>query len=474
MKLLRHLRTLRLLSLTALCPLMLCMTALYCVCAFGAQNVVLIVADDLGRDLGCYGNSDVQTPNLDRLANQATRFEHAYCTTASCSASRSVLLTGRYNHANGQYGHQHGYSNFHTADETRSLPVRLSAAGYRTACIGKLHVQPTSVYAFDVLHPSGPVGNRDVAGMAKQAQEFIRDGERPFFLYFCPGDPHRAAKGFANERWPPGTQPVQYDPARLAVPPFLPDAPETRHELAEYYAAVSRLDQGVGLLMDVLRDTGHERDTLVIFLSDNGMPFPGAKTTLYDPGCRLPLIVRTPGVASEGVVSEAMVNWADVAPTVLDWAGVRCEVGAMQGRSFLDALGRPAATTTPARDEVFLSHTFHEVTNYYPMRGIRTRQYKLLANLAHPLPFPFAADLYQAPTWQASLARGDTMYGARSVAAYVHRPHVELYDVLADPNEVHNLAGKPELAEVEKELTDKVRAFQQRTKDPWLHKWTYE
>lgn len=468
MRLLGHMRSRFTLFLIALCPTLLSSAA-----ATESRNVVLIVADDLGRDLGCYGNPDVQTPNLDRLAKQATRFDHAFCTTASCSASRSVLLTGRYNHANGQYGHQHGYSNFHTADEIRSLPVRLSAAGYRTACIGKLHVQPASVYAFDVLHPSGPVGNRDVAGMAALAREFIDDAERPFFLYFCPGDPHRAAKGFANERWPPGTQPVQYDPARLAVPPFLPDALETRQELAEYYAAVSRLDQGVGLLMDVLRDTGHERDTLVIFLSDNGMPFPGAKTTLYDPGCRLPLIVRAPGVASEGVVSEALVNWADVAPTVLDWAGVHCEEEAMQGRSFLDALGSPATTTT-ARDEVFLSHTFHEVTNYYPMRGIRTRQYKLLVNLAHPLPFPFAADLYQARTWQASLARGDTMYGARSVAAYVHRPHVELYDVLADPNEVRNLAGKPELAEVEKELTDKVRAFQQRTKDPWLHKWTYE
>ena len=442
--------------------------------AIGGQqprNVVLIVADDLGRELGCYGHPDVQTPRIDLLAKHGVRFEHAYCTTASCSASRSVLLTGLYNHANGQFGHQHGYNNFHTAQAVKSLPVRLSAAGYRTACIGKLHVQPASVYAFDHQNLSPPVGTRDVAGMAAEAQEFIRGSKQPFFLYYCPGDPHRAAKGFANERWPAGTQAVRYDPARLAVPPFLPDAAETRAELAEYYAAVSRLDQGVGMLLDVLRDTEHDRDTLVVFLSDNGMPFPGAKTTLYDPGCRLPLIVRSPDGTQPGAVVDALVNWTDVAPTILDWAGVTVQPGEMHGRSFLNVV---RAGDSADRDEVFLSHTFHEVTNYYPMRGVRTRRYKLLVNLAHGLPFPFAADLYQSQTWQATLRRGDAMFGARSVAAYVHRPRVELYDVLADPNEVHNLAGQSELSQVENELLAKVRAFQVRTRDPWLHKWTYE
>lgn len=440
--------------------------------AAAAQNVVLIVADDLGRDLGCYGNADVRTPHLDRLAAQGTRFEHAYCTTASCSASRSVILTGLFNHANGQFGHQHGYNNFHTAASVKSLPVRLSAAGYRTACIGKLHVQPASVYAFDTLAPTGPVGTRDVAALAKQAAEFMRGDERPFFLYFCPGDPHRAARGFATETWPEGTEPVEYDPAQLRVPAFLPDAPETRQELAQYYAAVSRLDQGVGLLMKAIHDAGHDDDTLVLFTSDNGMPFPGAKTTLYDPGCRLPLIARSPKSPTPGGASQAMVSWVDFMPTILEWAGAAAPAKELHGRSFLKQVERPEQVDD--RGEVYLSHTFHEVTNYYPMRGVRTRRHKLLVNLAHPLPFPFAADLQQSLTWQAVLTRGDRQYGARSVAAYVQRPRMELYDLEADPDEIHNLAGRPDTAQLERELFEKVRSFQQRTADPWLHKHTYE
>jgi N-sulfoglucosamine sulfohydrolase len=434
------------------------------------KNVVLVVADDLGLDLGCYGHVDVKTPHLDSLAAAGTLFTHAFCTTASCSASRSVILTGLHNHANGQYGHQHAYHNFHTHATLKSLPLLLSQAGYRTCLIGKLHVQPEEVYRFD--QTIAGVNSHSPVEMAEHCRELFRAADsRPYFLYFCPTDPHRAGRGFANERSYPGVTPVKYDPAQLSVPHFLPDYPQTRQELAGYYQAVSRLDQGVGRLIEVLKETGRWEDTLVLFLSDNGSPFPGAKTTLYEPGMRLPLIVRAPGQASRGQKNSALVSWVDIVPTILEFAGAKGPNYPLHGRSFLSVLEQAA----PAGwDEVHASHTFHEITMYYPMRAIRTRRHKLILNVAHPLPFPFASDLYASLTWQAARTHPDALYGSRPCQSYIQRPQYELYDLQADPKESRNLAGDPNHASLLRELQAKLRAWQEKTKDPWVVKYEYE
>src|SRR5262249_17660909 len=177
---------------------------------------------------------------------------------------------------------------------------------------------------------------------------------------------HRAGKGFANEKAYPGQKAVKVDAKDVPVPYHLPDKPEVRADLADYYASVARLDQNVGMLLDVLKKAGRDRDTLVIFLSDNGIPFPGAKTTLYDAGIRLPLIVASPTAKKTGVVNTAMVSWVDVLPTILDWAGVTppkpgkakgkgAAAPALQGRSFLPVLEEEAPK---GWDEVYASHSF--------------------------------------------------------------------------------------------------------------------
>ncbi len=404
------------------------------------KNVVLFVVDDQGLDAGCYGNTAIRTPHLDRLAAEGTRFDYAFCTTASCSASRSVILTGLHNHANGQFGHQHSYHDFTTHRFVRSLPVLLNKAGYRTCSIGKYHVQPEEIYHFQQTIRG--VSSRSTVQMARRAAEFIkRDDPRPFFLYFCTSDPHRAGQGFANDRSYPGVEPVKYDPAEVIVPEFLPDQPEVRRELAEYYQAVSRLDQGLGRLIDVLKETGHWDDTLILYLSDNGIPFPGAKTTMYEPGTRLPLVVRSPEQKTRGGSTDAMVTWADITPTILDFTGAKPPEYPLHGRSFLSTLDLPKSA---GWDEVYGSHTFHEITMYYPVRLIRGRRYKYILNLAHQLPFPFASDLFASPTWQGVLNRGDKMLGNRTVDAYIHRPRHELYDLESDPHELVNLAESAE------------------------------
>jgi N-sulfoglucosamine sulfohydrolase len=429
------------------------------------RNVLLLVADDLGLDLGCYGNPVIRTPNLDALAKDGVRFTHAFATTASCSASRAVLYTGLYTHANGQFGHAHQPHNFHTHPGVRSLPRVLRDAGYRTGIIGKLHVQPASVYPFDLEVGGG----RNFVEMANRAEQFMRDGDKPFCLIVGFTDPHRAGKGFGNDKPYQSVREVMYDPKDVVVPYFLPDQPEVRQELAEYYQAVSRLDHGVGVMLETLRKTGRADSTLVLFLSDNGIPFPGAKTTQYDPGLRLPLLISSPVQKRRGVVNQAMVHWVDIMPTILEWAGVKALP--LHGRSLLPILEEEQPK---GWDAVFGSHVFHEITNYYPMRTIRTRTHKYILNLASPLPFPFASDLYGSQSWQGVLRRGDKLMGSRSVEAYVQRPREELYDLVKDPQELKNVAGDADEAAVLKELRGRLRDWQERTRDPWIVKHRYE
>jgi N-sulfoglucosamine sulfohydrolase len=325
------------------------------------RNVLLLVADDLGFELGCYGNDRIKTPNIDALAKNGVRFTHAFATVSSCSPSRASLYTGLYTHTSGQYGLAHAEHHFRTRETVQTLPGVLKPAGYRTAILGKIHVEPQSVYPFDEEITKDIGGNRSVAVMAKKAQQFITDcGDKPFLLIVGYSDPHRsgAGKNFGNENTYPGVTETKYDPKDIIVPHFLPDAPETRKDLALYYQSVSRLDQGVGMMLDVLKETKNADNTLVIFLSDNGIPFPGAKTTLYDEGVHLPLLIASPAQKKHGVVNNAMVSWIDIMPTILDWTSTKGPAN-LPGRSILPILEEEKPT---GWDVVYGSHQSHEIT----------------------------------------------------------------------------------------------------------------
>ena len=432
----------------------------------------MMVVDDQGSQAGCYGDTVAQTPNLDYLAAHGTRFTHAFCTASSCSPSRSVILTGLHCHANGQYGLAHEPFYFHTRRYVKSLPVLLREAGYRTCSVGKFHLEPEEIYHFDEYpNKAIPGGFRNPRVMAQRAKEFIKqDDPRPFFLYFCTDDPHRDRISFANDRAIPGVKAIKYRPDEIVVPDWLPDLPEVRQELADYYEAISRADQGVGEIVTLLKETGHWEDTLIAYLSDNGPPFPGAKTNLYDPGTRLPLVVRVPG-QQEGTVSDALVSFVDITPSVLEYAGVPPPEYTLHGQSFLPLIDNPKNS---GQNEIYFSQSFHEVTMYYPMRAIRTGRYKCILNRASQLPFPFAQDLHRSETWKHFVESGKTVYGKRPIANYHHRPPHELYDLSADPNEVNNLADKPEYASLLFELETKLKSWQKETKDPWFYKYEYE
>lgn len=442
-------------------------------------NVVLFVSDDHGLDaLGCYGNQVIKTPNMDQLAREGVRFTNAYCTSASCAASRSVILTGKYGHATGSYGHVHDYHHFSTFKGTKSLPLILEANGYQTARIGKYHLAPDSVFRF---HTELKVDPRSTVEMADACQDVI-SGASPFFLYFCPDDPHRGHP-FKPEPWDApnsfgnraegyrGVIPVKYAPNEVIVPPFLPDTKQCREEIAQYYQSVSRIDQGLGRLIQLIEESGKADNTIIIYLSDNGIAFPGAKTTVYEPGIKLPLIIKSPRNPDRGRTSHAMLSWTDLTPTILEFAGVDFAADEFHGRSFASVIEKQ---TVSSKNTIYAAHNFHELTMYYPMRVIRQNDFKLIWNIAWRLEYPFASDLWASSTWQSIHRNHLKHFGTRAVKDYLFRSEFELYDLATDPNELVNLAEQAQYAEKLEKLKTRLKAFQIETQDPWQIMWGNE
>lgn len=501
-----------------LCSTLICVFATCAITNAAEKNVILFVTDDESPTLGCYGDPIAKTPHIDALAVDGTRFNHAFATTASCSASRSVILSGIHNHKNGQYGHQHHFHKFAAYHNLVSLtlPRVLATAGYRTARCGKYHVAPEAVYHFEQKF----AGNvRNATDMAENCRAFIEEeSEKPFFLYFATSDPHRGGGidktselelkpdlfgNKPNRRAHEGVEEVFYEPATVPVPSFLSDTPETREELAQYYQSCSRIDAGLGRLIEILKDAGLYEKTMIVFTSDHGMAFAGGKTTVYEPGLKVPFVVRNPYQSKRGVVSDAMISHIDITPSLVDYAGAldsaangpsnyqdpnkfwkergealqenrdgKNKFRSYHGKSWVNILGDPEAEH---HDAIVASHTFHEITMYYPMRVFRDRKYKLIWNIANKLDYPFASDLWIASSWQAQYQTGiDAPYGKKTVGEYIHRPEFELFDIEQDPGESVNLAEMTEHQATLESYKAKLKAKQKELEDPWIMKWDYE
>ena len=432
------------------------------------RNVLLLISDNqTWHDVGCYGNSVVQTPHIDRLAAEGVRFEQAFATTASCGPSRAVIYSGLLTHANGQYAHPHAEHNQQIRPDVTTIFERLKAQGYRTGLIGKDHVKPLEKYPID-FKPRG--SSRDVVWAGRQATEFLETTDDPFFLVLSFSDPHPTSldgPGWGVIREIEGYTPLRYNPRRIAVPEFLPDTPAVRESLAGYYQQISRMDHGVGLALDALRATDHEDDTLVIFISDHGTSEPGAMGTHYEPGVRVPFIVRQPA-GPRGFVNPALVAFTDITPSILDWTQTPFESTEMHGRSILPVLG---ATDPGGWDEVVLSHVGHDIFAYYPMRTLRTRRFKLIWNVTWQAEYPLPIDTWQRHLWSGLRERRETMIGPRTVEAFLHRPQLELYDLENDPAELTNLAEDPAFAGQRDSLAQRLVKVLEQQHDPWLRKY---
>ena len=434
------------------------------------KNILFIIADDWSPIAGVYGNGIIQTPHIDALGRAGTVFDHAYCTTPSCAASRANILTGHYSHTHGQFGHCHGIHGFTTHPWIPTLPGILRPRGVTTGLLGKDHVAPHSIYPFDILEG---MNTRNVSPLAQRAGEFFAEsGERPFYLHIGSAFPHRAGRGFGNEHVGEGIKPVGYDPGDVAVPSWLPDAPEVREDIADYYEAVSRYDQTVGAVIEALEKSGKRDQTLIIVTTDHAMPFPGAKASSFDSGHRCPLIVWSPHQAKRCIRSQAMVNWSDFLPTFLDVFRVEYPRDAavpLPGRSWLDILEDTSSEPGGGEwSETFTAHNFHEVTNYYPYRVLRKRRWKYVLNLACQIRTPMPSDLFRSKTWTAVREQDITMLGDRPRSHFEFQPEEALYDMESDPVEAENRIGDPTLTALVAECRRKLLAFREATRDPWL------
>ncbi|XP_072271052.1 N-sulphoglucosamine sulphohydrolase isoform X1 [Pyxicephalus adspersus] len=457
------------------------------------RNVLLIIGDDAGFETGIYNNSAIQTPHINELAKRSLIFKNAFTSVSSCSPSRGAILTGLPQHQNGIYGLHQDVHHFNSFNDVRSLPLLLNQAGIRTGIIGKKHVGPESVYPFDFAYTeeNGSVlqVGRNITRIKLLVRKFLQSmDQRPFFLYVAFHDPHRCGHshpqyGAFCEKFGngepgmgriPDWKPQYYTPDQVQVPYFIPDTPSARADIAAQYTTVGRMDQGLGLILSELRSFGHDNDTLVIFSSDNGIPFPNGRTNLYWSGRAEPLLISSPHYPERwGQFSESFASLLDITPTVLDWFSIQYpnykifdKTVQLSGKSLLPALESEQPWTT-----VFGSQSHHEITMYYPMRSVQHMQYLLVHNLNFKMPFPIDQDFYISATYQDLLNRtisGLPTHWFKSLHTYYYRDRWELYDRLKDPEELVNLAVDPSYHDILLSLQQMLNKWQWETSDPWI------
>jgi N-sulfoglucosamine sulfohydrolase len=424
-------------------------------------NILLIVSEDNGPELGCYGDPFVQTPHLDRLAAEGVRFDRSFVTQAGCSPSRASFLTGLYPHQHGQVGlATWGFRLFR--EDTPNLPRWLKQAGYRTGLIGKLHVNPESAFPFDVSRiPSGNFQRKNLADYARHAAEFFSAGTSPFFLSINYPDAHgpwlRQVDGL-----PP--HPLEADDVR-PLPSFGVDTPHVRESMANHYNCMMRLDSLVGDLLAALDRSGHAANTIVVYIGDHGADMLRGKRTCYEGGLRIPMIVRWPGRARAGQVRRELVSTIDLAPTLLDAAGLE-PIAKLPGRSLLPLL---EGEQPDWRIHLFAEyHTHAAKANFYPQRSVRSARFKLIENLLPGEMNPGVAYTFREfATARSAIAAGPA--DVREAYALIERPpRDELYDLVADPCEFHNLAADPSHQAVRNELALALSHWREETSDPLL------
>ncbi|MFB6136278.1 MAG: sulfatase [Halobacteriaceae archaeon] len=395
-------------------------------------NVVLVTSHDLGQHLGCYGVDAVDTPNLDALAASGVRFENACTTTPVCSPSRGSLLTGRYPQSNGLLGLTHSPWWWRLDDAERTLPELLGDAGYETHLAGLQHVAPDAArLGFDRRHSP----ESDAAETAAAAAEIFETAEGPFYAQFGFFEVHRPL-----ER--------EGDGGEVYVPPYLEATDEMRADLASFQAEVEHLDERVGEVLDALEDSGRREETVVVFASDHGVPYPGAKWWCRSPGVDVSLLVDGPGPAFETRdVVESVVSHVDVVPTLCDVLGLPVP-DRVQGVSLREYLA--GETDDPPRDAAFTQYT----AAGDEARGVVTASHNLIRNFGagRTVDYPVASD----PTGR----------GPSPGAGAEPRPYAQLYDREADPCDLNDVAD--ERPERVAELSERLLAWMAAVDDPVL------
>jgi len=416
-------------------------------------NLILIIADDMAwDDCGACGHPNIQTPNIDRLADDGMMFHNAYLTTSSCSPSRASIITGTY-------PHQTDAEQLHwpLPGENVTFVEKLKEAGYWTGQAGKWHLGDQVKDRFhmlaeestdELIQSYGELPSSDNSGAHLWVPLLEhRPDNQPFFLWLAAVDPHRGYEEDIIEN--------PHTPEDVILPPYVPDTEEVRKDFALYYDEVTRLDKYVGKIVETLEEQGVSDNTLILFISDNGRPFPRDKTTMYDSGIKTPFIVKWPRGVEPGSDTESLVSVIDIGTTFLSLAGVK-SFEASSGRDFSQVFKNSEAQI---RDRIFGQAHWHDHENF--VRAVRDSRFKYIRNFFNDLPLTPPADALNGGTF-AEIRRqyySSELDSLQHALYFEPRPEEELYDLDNDPYELNNLAGSPQYRDELIRLRGELLAF---------------
>ena len=425
----------------------LCLIFVWMPTAWAAKpNMVFIIADDCTfRDIGCYGGQ-AKTPNFDQLAAQGMKFERCFQAAPMCSPTRHNIYTGLYPVKSGAWpNHTRAYPH------VKSIVHHLRPQGYRVTQTGKTHINPRTVFPFENF---GGGKNPDMNYIDRLFAETAKGG-KPFCLFACSNEPHSP--------WNKGDA-TAYPPDEVKLPPYIVDTPRVRSDFSKYLADITYFDLQVGEILALLDKHKLADNTLVMVVSEQGNAFPFAKWTCYDHGLQSAMVVRWPGRVKPGAVSDAMVEYVDVAPTFIDTAGGK-PVAGLDGKSFLPVLVGEAKRHKEHVFGIMTTRGINNGTDAFAIRSVRGERYKLILNLNHESQFTNACT--KMPLFQSMIAKanGGDRLAKRLVYAYQHRPPVELFDLKADPLEMNNITSQAGSELHIKRLRGKLEAWMEAQGD---------
>ena len=447
-------------------------------------NILLVITDDQSWvHAGCYGDKAVRTPTVDRIATEGIRFDHAYSACPSCSPSRAGILTGQDIYRLEEGGVLTGF----IRDKFVLFPRILARHGYHVGATGKRYWPRTQDVEGAVDEPIGDVYKllhqeslpKGISRFNYSANfhQFLQEKPKgkPFFFWVGTGEPHRPYEpGLGHQ--------TGIDTAAIRVPAFLPDVPVARMDLADYMSEIEWADKALGEMISLLEENGMLEHTLIIFTSDNGIPFPRAKATLYDYGVRMPLVMRWGAqIQGERIVNNP-VSLIDLGPTFLDLAGIEIPEQ-MTGRSLKELLLAEGSGTIPGEREFVVSafekHVLARPDEMgFPRRAIHTEEWTYIINYEPDL-YPMGTrDLY-IPRWDnfaevdpsptKAYFKGhmeDPEFDRLWELSFGKVPGEELYQKADDPEMIRNLADDPAYADLKASLKQKLETYLQETDDP--------
>ena len=417
-------------------------------CIRDRPNILLIIADDCSYyDIGCFGAVNNKTPHIDALARQGIKFNSAYNSVSMSTPTRHCVYTGMYPM------HHGGYANHSSVNaDVKSLPTYLGNLGYRVGLAGKWHIKPLANFPFEDV-PGFPKGctspNTDYH--TKGIEKFMeRDASQPFCLVLASINSHAP--------WTGGDASV-FDRKKLQLPPQFIDTEVTREYYARYLAEVGLLDQQVGDAMQILKEKNLLQNTLVIFISEQGTQFAGAKWTNWSAGVKSAMVASWPGVIKPGTETSAIVQYEDLLPTFIDVAGGKVP-DVIDGKSLVDVFQGKTKT-----HHKYAYHVHNNVPEgpAYPIRSISDGRYRLIWNLTPEE--TYVEKHIEKAEWYLSWKAQDTDQAHKIMNRYKNRPEFELYDIKKDPFEMNNLADVKKYSKKKAELTMELQKWMKQQND---------